>query len=923
MEANVAAAPPDSGGAVSQPRLGVAALDAARARATGPTNKQIDLTLVSGYWEGTIDGLAPGSYTVIVEGLVGGQVDYYGQTSGVEVTAGQNRTASISFSTFRPQLNVGSPTTAFRFRVDWPNVSNATSYEIQWDSDAGFPGPDTRGPFTIPSFDVDVPDVGTYYIRARSSNAQVAAGRWSDVVMVDVVTDISVSGDDPGTAPFLGFGTSVVGTYVDLNIYPSGDEDWFALDACTGDSVLAETWAERLDPMSDVDTWIWLTDSTGTALIDENDDTFGLDSYIETELPYDGRYHLMVFGVGGSVGHYELDVDVITGPANTGAECTGGGPFGGTVSATSGGFADTLVIKPAATLPWNGGEFVMIGGADPWIVDQTLDSIVLLVPNLPVGQDTVWIHDQGPSLVSQFALLDITSSFTRNADPASAPDVAGGPFPMEFFISLSDTSRDHYLTFAPQIPLAATLSLETQTGVDLDIWWWDGSSTRLAGNPELNASTVNPEVSTFAIPADTVWRVQLNLFDTTGTVAEMAKLTIVESPRFVMVSAGTAHTCGVKSGGAAYCWGSNDYGQLGNGTVGIDEPLPVLVSGSHTFKTVSAGHLHTCGVTIAEDVYCWGRNANGQLGNSTITDAATPVAVSGALTFTSVNAGRFHTCAVASGGQAYCWGSNVSGKLGTTLASETCTGVTCSTAPIAIEQALPFASVSAGDRHSCGVRTNGALYTWGGNGWGQLGDGTTTQSTVPVFLALGYRQASAGGLHSCASVVDAPAECWGQNTDGQLGSGTPDSSAHTARDQVSIATPRFLTVSGGRRHTCAVPQLFLGPDSTAYGWIYCWGEGSDGQLGDGLATERVVPDTISGRRLYQWVAAGFAHSCALTNDGLVYCWGRNGDGQLGDGTFTMSSLPVLVSGQPPPAAAASGRVSIIGRSRKPERRLRP
>ena len=302
-------------------------LESARVQVLGPTNKTLD-NMTPGTTV-TVDGLSPGSYTVVLEGFVAGEVDYFGQASGVQVRAGQNTTASLSFNSFRPNLSsVGAATTAFKFRVGWPDVASATGYEAEWDTDPGFSSPTSTGAFTGPSFDLDGTGLGltTHYIRARASNQYVTAGRWSDVASVTVQTDITASGDDPATAASLGFGDAANARYAELNIFPSGDEDWFSVSVCQGDTLVAETFAGRLDPPSDLDPVLELFDAAGTALIDSNDDAIGFDSQLETVIPGSpgsGVYNIVVRGFGSSIGHYELDVAVKPGNLNSGTDCSG------------------------------------------------------------------------------------------------------------------------------------------------------------------------------------------------------------------------------------------------------------------------------------------------------------------------------------------------------------------------------------------------------------------------------------------------------------------------------------------------------------------------------------------------------------------------------------------------------------------------
>ena len=189
----------------------------------------------------------------------------------------------------------------------------------------------------------------------------------------------------------------------------------------------------------------------------------------------------------------------------------------------------------------------------------------------------------------------------------------------------------------------------------------------------------------------------------------------------VLIGVGVYHTCGVTTGGAAYCWG--------NDGSGLRSSSPLAVSGGLSFATVSAGD-HTCGVTTAGAAYCWGDNFFAQLGDGTTTTRTSPVAVLGGLTFATVSAGVSHTCGVTTAGAAYCWGSNATGQLGDGT-------TTRHMSPVAVAGGLTFAVVSAGDGgpHTCGVTLDGAAYRRGDNGFGQLGDGTGLDSNVPVRVA--------------------------------------------------------------------------------------------------------------------------------------------------------------------------------------------
>jgi alpha-tubulin suppressor-like RCC1 family protein len=194
------------------------------------------------------------------------------------------------------------------------------------------------------------------------------------------------------------------------------------------------------------------------------------------------------------------------------------------------------------------------------------------------------------------------------------------------------------------------------------------------------------------------------------------------------------HTCALTTAGAAYCWGLNGSGQLGGSSTDVcTTPLgasipcslrPIAVSGGLVFTTISAGWSNTCGITTGGAAYCWGSNAYGRLGNGTTTDAATPVPVSGGLSFSAISATQ-STCGLTTSGAAYCWGFNKWGQLGNGTTNN-------SSIPVPVSGGLTFAGLSSGGQHSCGLTTANVTYCWGFNSRGQLGDGTQTDRWVPV-----------------------------------------------------------------------------------------------------------------------------------------------------------------------------------------------
>jgi len=363
------------------------------------------------------------------------------------------------------------------------------------------------------------------------------------------------------------------------------------------------------------------------------------------------------------------------------------------------------------------------------------------------------------------------------------------------------------------------------------------------------------------------------------------------------VSPGSSHSCGLTPAAAAYCWGSNAFAQLGDSST-RDATTPVAVHGGLTFTNLSAGkYLHTCAVTTGGAAYCWGYQALGGLGDGTTGLSTTPVPVSGGIIFATVSAGGSHTCGLTSAGVAYCWGSNYDGQLGTgtSIGPHLCGSYSCSPTPVAVSGGLHFAQLSTGNSFTCGVTTASVAYCWGYNGNGQLGVGTTTgpeicgsgshcsASPVAVSGGLSIATISAGIYNTCAVTTTGRGYCWGNNDRGQLGNGTTDTSTIPVAVSGSLT---FSRLSAGDFHTCGL---------TSVGKAYCWGFNNSGRLGNGDTTSSTTPVPVSGGLIFAAMDVGEVTTCAVTRANVAYCWGSNTYGQLGNGTTLASSVPVVVS----------------------------
>jgi alpha-tubulin suppressor-like RCC1 family protein len=371
--------------------------------------------------------------------------------------------------------------------------------------------------------------------------------------------------------------------------------------------------------------------------------------------------------------------------------------------------------------------------------------------------------------------------------------------------------------------------------------------------------------------------------------------------------AGIYHTCGLNAAGAAYCWGFNGFGQTGSTTglgSALANPTPVAVMGGVTFASLTGGGYHTCGLTPAGAAYCWGSNYTGQLGNPANSGVLngpdsrnpTPLLVDGNLTFSVLEAGADHTCGITTQGALYCWGNNRLGQLGTT----TNNGVSLpNPTPTPVPGGLTYRAIGAGTDHTCAVATSGVAYCWGDNSNGQLGnadgigDGLPHPTPTVVQGVPTLASFAAGGHYTCGLTAAGAAWCWGDNGFGALGAVTAAASWPTP---VAVGGGlSFASLGAGGGHTCGL---------TSGGTLYCWGGNLLGQLGStvnfGTSTPSYTPTAVSGLTL-AGIAINSAHSCGVTASGQALCWGFNRYGQLGNTTNNDTDV-----GVPTPTAVIGG-----------------
>ena len=325
-----------------------------------------------------------------------------------------------------------------------------------------------------------------------------------------------------------------------------------------------------------------------------------------------------------------------------------------------------------------------------------------------------------------------------------------------------------------------------------------------------------------------------------------------ESSHAQALAAGGGHTCAIVPGGELHCWGWDEQGQLGDSAQNYSYAAPVRAEGLADVVSVDGGYQHSCAVTEAGGVWCWGYNRWGQIGHGSGSSPGTPAAVVGITTASAVATGGNHSCALLDGGSVWCWGHGYHG---------------------------------------------------------QLGNGAFTETNVPVQAAgiTGATAIAVGQSHSCAIVGGGAVKCWGRNHKGQLGNGAidPDPGVLAAVDVFGISTA--VALSAGSDYTCAVLQNRS---------VACWGSGSYGALGDGQGQDSAVPVPVSGITDATAIASGDFHSCVIRDGGAMSCWGYNYFGTVGDGSNRNNrTAPVVVVGVGDVTAIAAGGEHTCARVR--------
>lgn len=367
-----------------------------------------------------------------------------------------------------------------------------------------------------------------------------------------------------------------------------------------------------------------------------------------------------------------------------------------------------------------------------------------------------------------------------------------------------------------------------------------------------------------------------------------------------VIAAGRGFHCWVQGGGAK-CIGLNDVGQLGDGS-NINRTAAVNVTGlSSGVIAIAAGDAHVCALITGGSVKCWGSNNRGQLGDGSTVNSSSPVQVSGLTTgVVRVEAGLETTCAITSVGRALCWGNNQTYGAGSAttdgnadnefdpvLAPTQVTGLSSGVVAISISGERTSATVSV--THGCAVLEYGDLKCWGSNSSGQAGVAGSGPFSAPQQVVTGTQMAavSNGALHTCAVSTSGAVMCWGANDKGQLANGTSTAVASGTIVAVAGATSGIVQVSSGRYTSCAI---------TSAGGLLCWGDNIHGGISP-TPTRSTITSVTTPYSLTSGISAVSLSeyaTCALFTNGDLKCWGTNSYGQTGDGYQLRSLSPVPV-----------------------------
>jgi alpha-tubulin suppressor-like RCC1 family protein len=374
-----------------------------------------------------------------------------------------------------------------------------------------------------------------------------------------------------------------------------------------------------------------------------------------------------------------------------------------------------------------------------------------------------------------------------------------------------------------------------------------------------------------------------------GDGTTVGKSTAVKIGSSSWSAIGTANntSIAVTTTGLLYAWGDNTFYAVGDGT-SVNRSSPVQISGiqigvgAASWKMLSVGNNHSAGIRADNTLWTWGLNGGGQLGDGSYTNKSSPVQI-GTSAWNYVSAGESQTMAIRSDGALFSWGGNISGQLGDPSLA---TGGFNRNSPVQIAADKSWTIVStsrmANAYLTMGITTTGALWTWGQNNNGSLGDGTTVSKSSPVQIGTSSWSFVSAGYVATAITTSGALFTWGYNNTGGIGDGTTVNKSSPV--QIGTSSWSFVSSGGASLTTMGI---------TTSGALFAWGFGGSGILGDGTTVGKSSPVQI-GSSSWTKVSVGYGSVLAITTTGALFGWGQNGSGQIGDNTTVGKSSPVQV-----------------------------
>jgi alpha-tubulin suppressor-like RCC1 family protein len=343
-------------------------------------------------------------------------------------------------------------------------------------------------------------------------------------------------------------------------------------------------------------------------------------------------------------------------------------------------------------------------------------------------------------------------------------------------------------------------------------------------------------------------------------VSKTVPVQIDSGTLYSKISSSGANRCGITSGGVLKCWGYNIVGQVGDNST-TDRSVPTLIDSGTLYASVSVANEHACGITTSGVLKCWGYNYLGRIGDGTTVNKLVPTIIDSGTTYSQVKAGPHSTCGITSINQVKCWGSNSYGQVGNGTTS------TAQASPVLIDSSTTYSQIVLGAEHTCGITTSGVLKCWGKNSLGQVGDNTTSDKLVPTIIdpGISYSKIQLGYGRTCGISSAGIFKCWGNNTYSRNGYDPLTFVNGNIPNTIDSGTT-YTNLSLSIYHTCGITS-----DSS----LKCWGSNSNGQLGRGVIEgESGIPTIVDTGTTYSKVLADRYHTCGITTQGYLKCWGR-------------------------------------------------